>query len=81
MFRCKKCKGENVLTDSLNTAQVHVDEDTFEAVPTFQYLGGCADATGTHITAAWKGFRQLLPIISDRGISLRNQGNIFSSCM
>ena len=39
MFRCKKCKGENVPTDSLNTAQVHVNQDTFEAVPPFQYLG------------------------------------------
>ena len=57
-------------------------------MPTFQYRGdvigetaGCVDATSTRITAAWKGFRQLLPIISNRGILLRNQGNIFSSCI
>ena len=81
MFRCKKCKGDNVPTDSMNFIQVHVGEDTFEAVPTFQYLrevieesGGCVDATSTRITAAWKGFRQLLSIIANRGISLRNQG-------
>ena len=55
MFRCKKCKGESAPTDSLNFIQVHVGEDTFEAVPTFQYLGdvigesgGCVDATSTH---------------------------------
>ena len=35
-------------------------------VPTFQYFddiigepNSCVDATSTHITAAWKGFRQL----------------------
>ena len=39
MFRCEKCKGESVPTDSFNSTQVHVVEDTFEAVPTFQYLG------------------------------------------
>ena len=33
----------SVITDSLNSTQVHVGEDTFEAVSTFQYLG---DVTG-----------------------------------
>ena len=88
MFRWKKYKGESAPTDSLNSTQVHVGEDTFEAVPTFQYVGdvigescGCVDATCARITAAWKSFRQLLPIITNRGISLRNRGNIFSSCI
>ena len=89
MFRCKKCKGESAPTGSLNSTQVNVGENTFEAVPTFQYLGGdiigesggCKDAPSTHITAAWKGFMQLLPIMTNRGISLRNQGNIFSYCI
>ena len=64
IFRCKKCKGESAPTDSLNFILVHVSEDTFEAVPTFQYFGnvigesgGCVDVTSAHITAAWKGFR------------------------
>ena len=43
--------------------------------------GGRADATSARITAVWKGFRQLLPIIFNRGISLRDRGNIFSSCI
>ena len=80
MFKCKKCKGENAPTDSLNSTQVHVGENTFQDVLTFQYLGdmigeldGCVDATIIHITAAWKGFRQLLPIITNYGILLRNQ--------
>ena len=88
MFRCKKCKGESTPADSLNFIQVHIGEDTSEAVPTFQYLGdvigesgGCVDATSARITAAWKGFRQLLPIITNHGLLLRNWGNIFSSCI
>ena len=39
MFRCKKCKGESAPTGSLNFTQVHIDEDTVGAVPTFQYFG------------------------------------------
>ena len=88
MFRCKKCKGESSSTGSLNSTQVHVGEDKFEIVPTFQCLGdiigetsGCADAISALITATWEGFRQLLPIITNHGISLRNRGNIFSSCI
>ena len=72
----------------MNSTQVHIGEDTFEAVSTFRYLGdvigesgGCVDATGAGITAAWNGFRQLLPIITNRGIWLGNRGNIFSSCI
>ena len=86
MFRCKKCNGESDPTDSLDSIQVNVSEDKHNAALTFQYLGdvigeldGCADATSTHITAASKAFRQLLPIITNCGISQRNWGNIFSS--
>ena len=78
MFSCRKCKGEIVPPDSLNSTQVHIGEDTFEAVSTFRYLGdvigesgGCVEATSARITAAWNGFRELLPIITNRGI-IRN---------
>ena len=88
MFSCRKCNGEIVPPDSWNSTQVHIGEDTFEAVSTFRYLGdvigessGCVDATSARITAAWNGFRQLLPIITNHGISLGNRGNIFSSCI
>ena len=64
MFRCKKCKDESAPTNSLYSTQVHVGEDTFEAVPTFQCLGdvigesgGCVDATSARITEARKGLR------------------------
>ena len=79
---------EKAPTGSLNFAQVHAGEDTLQAVPTFQYLGdvmeeshACADAISTRITTAWKRFGQTLPIITNRGISLKNRGNISSSCI
>ena len=88
MFRFKKCKGESAPTGSSNFTQAQVGKDTFEAAPTFKYLGevigesgDCVDATSARIATAWKSFRQLLPIITNRGISLTNLGNIFSSCI
>ena len=76
-------KGESAPTGSLNFTQVQVGEDTFEAVLTFQYLGDVIGESGSCVdaTTAWKSFRQLLPIIINRGISLKNWGNIFSSCI
>ena len=64
MFRYRKCKGEKVPNGSLNfTHCIHVDEDTFKAVPTFQYIGevigesgGCVDTTSASITTAWKTY-------------------------
>ena len=38
MFSCRKCKGEIVPPDSLNSTQVHTGEDIFEAVSTFDTL-------------------------------------------
>ena len=88
MFRCNKCKGESVPPDNLTSTQVHIGEDTLEAVPTFRYLGdvigesgSCVDATSARITAARDGFRQLFSTITNRGILLRNRGNILSSCI
>ena len=89
MFRCKKCKGEGAPPNSLNSTQALINEDIIQALPTFQYLGnvigesgGCVDATRAHITAAWKGFRQLLKIITNRGILLRNRAQLlYQKCL
>ena len=43
--------------------------------------GSGVDATSACITTAWKGFRKLLPIITNRGNLLRSSGNIFSVCI
>ena len=88
MFRCRKCKGESVSTDTLNSTHEHIGQDTLEAVSTFRYLGdvigescGCMNPTNAHITPAWSGFRQLLSIIINHRVSPKNRGNIFSSCI
>ena len=58
--------------------QVRAGEETFEVVPTFQYLGdvigesgGCT--TSAHITTGWKSLRQLLSIITNHVILLKTR--------
>ena len=41
----------------------------------------CVDKNSACITAAWKDFKQLLPIIINCCILLSNWGDIFSSCI
>ena len=74
MFKCKRCKGESASTVNLNSSQVHLGNMTAES-------GSGVDATSACITTARKGFRKLLPIITNRGNLLRRSGNIFSVCI
>ena len=43
--------------------------------------GGCADAVTARIRSAWKAFHELLPILTNRGISLPNRGNVLVTCV
>ena len=78
------------ILDSLGETQKPATnvKTNFRCVPTFQYfrdvtekLGGCVDGNSTRITAARNGFRQLLPIITNRDLSPKNRGNTFTSCI
>ena len=59
-----------------------------EAVKTFCYLGdtigqsgGCGDAINARIQSSWKAFRALLPILTNRGISLNVRGHLLDTCV
>jgi hypothetical protein len=87
-FTCRKCNGEIIVPVQLNPYPVSTGNDVFESVTKFKYLGdvigeagGCDDAITTRITAAWNAFRLLLPILTNRSISLRNRGHVFNTCV
>ena len=87
-FKCKRCLGlipELATPDPINLV---LDGEQIEAVSTFCYLGdvtgergGCFDATTARIRSAWKKFRELLPLLTCRGISLSNRGNGYMACV
>ena len=43
--------------------------------------GGCFDATIARIRSAWKKFRDLLPILTCRGLSLKSRGYAYNACV
>ena len=86
-FKCSRCEGPEVTQDPLPPS-VNIGEDEFEVVRAFCYLGdvidhagSCFDATTARVNAAWKTFRELLPVLTSRSISLRCRGYIFSTCV
>ena len=43
--------------------------------------GGCEMAVTTRVKAAWKKFRELLPVLTSRHLSYKTCGHVYSSCM
>ncbi|CAH1270813.1 Hypp4454 [Branchiostoma lanceolatum] len=80
--------GGDLPSDPEQLTQVTVGEENLKVVPTFCYLGdmisqagGCSDAVTARIKSAWKSFHELLPILTNRYIPLRNRGHVFNSCI
>ena len=85
-FKCKNCINSIPLVEP--TVKVLVGEDHLDMVKTFCYLGdvvgnngGCADAITNRVRGAWKKFRELLPILTNRAISLHIRGHVFSAAV
>ena len=85
-FVCKSCTTPAVPDDVRQS--IVIDGDEFDMVKEFCYLGdvcgesgGCGDAATSRIRSAWKAFHELLPILTNRGISLPHRGNIFNTCI
>ena len=86
-FVCNACIAVEDNVDHLPTS-LSIDNDEFEIVSQFCYLGdiigqagGCVDAVTARIGSAWKAFHELLPILTNRGISLANRGKVFNACV
>ncbi len=87
-FKCKTCTAETVIPVNDVPQKVCIDSDEFEVVRSFRYLGdmlgqsgGCGDSITARVRTAWKAFHELLPILTNRGISLSNRGQIYVSCV
>ena len=86
-FICKTCSTITGYTNPSPTS-ISVGSEELEVISEFWYLGdvigqagGCTDAVTAHIGSAWKAFHELLPILTNRGISLANRGKVFKACV
>ena len=65
-----------------------VGPDKLEVVASFCYpgdtlsaAGGCELSTTTRVKTAWKKFKELLPVLSSRHLSLKTCSRMYSSCV
>ena len=83
-FKCQRCQGLAPAIDKRDMFNVVVDNESIEVGDSFCYLGdmitsggGCSEATVIRCRTAWKKFKELLPLLTSKSISLRNHGKVF----
>ena len=84
-FRCARCLGTAWPADG---RLVMIGEEKLEVTLEFCYLGdmlsaggGCELASITRCKCAWAKFRQLLPLLANRHLSLLTRGRVYSTCV
>ena len=87
-FRCKRCLGTARPIDVRPCTEVHIGGDLVEVVDSFCYLGdmlcaggGCERAIVARTRAAWGKFKELLPLLTSRSISLCRRGRLYETCV
>ena len=87
-YRCARCTGNARPIDGRPQSEVQVGPDKLEVVASFCYLGdmlsavgGCEMAVTTRVKAAWKKFRELLPVFTSCHLSYKTRGRVYSSCV
>lgn len=86
-FRCNRCKGlERPITGNANKNFQLSNGAVLDIVDSFCYLGDTLDAGGgceasitARVRAAWGKFRQLLPLLTSRGLSQTTRGKIYNT--
>ena len=84
-FECAVCKGECVRE---REDRIDMLGESFDCVDEFCYLGDMISAGGgagasslARTGSGWKKFRELLPLLGSRGLSLRAKGQLYDACV
>jgi len=85
-FECATFKGNHIVEPRME--KIDVGDVTLECVDEFCYLGdviGVGDGTETssimRVRCGWKKFRELLPLLTMKRLSLRMKGNLYAACV
>jgi len=86
-FKCKSCV-ESMGPEEVRSEVVIENVGKLERVDRFCYLGdmigaggGVEEATRARVRCAWGKFRELSPILTSRGASLKVKGRLYSACV
>ena len=87
-FVCARCSGSAHQVDVRSLSKASIDGEELEVVDCFCYLGdmvsaggGCRDARTTGFRCVWEKFRELLPLLTSRSISIRSRGYLYETCV
>ena len=86
-FKCIRCAEGTGREETMLEMEVeHVGK--LESVSKFCYLGdmigsggGAEEASRARVQCAWGKFRELAPILTSRGASLKVKGKVYSACV
>ena len=88
VFRCRRCLGNVQAIDGRPCVEVQLADGKLDLVDNFVYLGdficlggGCELATIKRYHSAWGKFRELLPLLICKAISLNTRGQMYNSCV
>ena len=87
-YRCARCvSGNPSQTEVLGEISLGID-GSLECVEEFRYLGdmiaaggGAEAASRARVRCAWAKFRELAPILTSRGASLKVKGEVYRACV
>ena len=86
-FVCSQCSS-GAVADRTNEEKVMLAGSNLEVVDKFCYLGDMLDAGGraesstvTRVRSRWEKFRELLPLLTTKAISLKVKGELYASCV
>jgi Reverse transcriptase (RNA-dependent DNA polymerase)/Endonuclease/Exonuclease/phosphatase family len=87
-YQCKRCRdGNPTRQDALKEVSLGTREK-LECVEKFCYLGdmigaggGAEVASRTRVRCAWGKFKELAPILTSRGASLKVKGKVYRACV
>ena len=87
-YQCKRCTNGDLENPDKMGELALGHGDKLEYVDRFCYLGdmigaggGAEDAARTRVKCSWGKFRELAPILTSRGASLKVKGKIYRACV
>ena len=87
-YRCTRCQGTAHPFEGRPQREVQVGSDKQEVVASFCNLGDMLSAAGgselsttRRVKTVWKKFKELIPVLSSRHLSLKTRGRVYSSCV
>ena len=87
-FRCRRCLSDAHAIDRRPCVGVQLTDGKLDVVDNFVYLGdftcpggSCKLATVKKFCFAWGKFRELLPLLTCKTISLNTHDQIYNSCV